>query len=65
MPVLLREINASGHYSQLKPVKKSRTQETFPLGKVEVKKLRVIIGHMNWVTTQTRPYCSIFVSLKV
>ena len=35
--------------------KERKIQKHLPLGKEELKKLRVLIGQMNWIATQTRP----------
>ena len=54
----------------LKPIEisKERTQKNHPLGKDELKKLRMLTGQMNWIATQTQPdllfSCKLASSLK-
>ena len=49
-------------------ISKERTQKNHPLGKDELKKLRMLTGQMNWIATQTQPdllfSCKLASSLK-
>ena len=51
-------IQQTKYCQALEPIeisKERRTQKNAPLGTDELKKLRALIGQMNWVATQTRP----------
>ena len=52
------EIEQGRYCQSLKPLevsKERKAQRNLPLGSVETKKLRALIGQMNWAATQTRP----------
>lgn len=52
------EIEQSKYCQSLKPItvsKERKAHKNLPLGSDETKKLRALIGQMNWAATQTRP----------
>ena len=51
----INQINYSKSIQPIDLSKERRAQKNLPLGKEELKKLRVLIGQMNWIATQTRP----------
>ena len=51
-------VDQNSYSKSIKPIEISKersNQKTYPLGKEEIGKLRILIGQLNWLATQTRP----------
>ena len=53
--ITIDQINYCRSLNMIVISKERKIQKHLPLGKEELKKLRVLIGQMNWIATQTRP----------